>query len=130
MYTCNDNKLTKEDMLTQGYPVLIAKEIVDIFSNATITAKYYYANKWFLAKTNSYEDGRIEGENHVGSYNEGRWSVDEKENTLSLEWDGYGEDWTAYGYKVKDEYMFFNTDTGTWRITLSLIESGILPTNI
>lgn len=130
MYTSTDNQLTKKDMLAQGYAMLTAKEIEKIFADSTITAMYYYGNKWFKAKTNSYENGKIEGQNHVGSYNIGRWNTNAKDNTLSLEWDGYWEDWTAYGYKVNDTFMFFNTNTGTWRITLNLVENGIFPTKI
>lgn len=110
--------------------MLNAKEIKDMFCNATITARYFYSNTWYIAVTNSFQDGRIEGQNNVESYNEGRWSVEEKDNTLSLAWDGYWEDWTAIGYKVNDEFMFFDTDTGKWRITLTLLEKGILPIDI
>jgi len=127
MIISRDNNLTRESIIQQGYQMLTAKEIEDIFADATITARYFYSNSWYKAVTNSYSDGRIEGENHVGSYNEGRLSVNKNNNTLSLEWDGYWEDWTAVGYRVNDEFIFFDADSGKWRITLTLVEKGILP---
>ncbi|MBA1438767.1 MAG: hypothetical protein FAF05_07285 [Epsilonproteobacteria bacterium] len=127
MLKSTDNTLTRDIIAAQGHMMLSAKEIQDIFIQATITARYLYHNTWYIAKTNSYKDGRIEGQNNVGSYNKGRWSVDTTNNTLSLEWDGYWEDWTAIGYKVNDEFMFFDEDSGKWRITLILVEKGILP---
>ena len=126
MITSRYNALTRDSIIQQGYQMLTAKEIEDIFAEATITARYFYSNSWYKAVTNSYRDGRIEGENHVGSYNEGRWSVDKNTHTLSLEWDGYWEDWTAVGYRVKDEFIFFDEESGKWRITLTLVEKGIL----
>jgi len=127
MVSSSDNTLTKADMTAKECQMLNAGEIQALMSDTTITAKYYFNNRWFLAKTNSYPDGSIVGENHVGTHDEGRWSVDEANNTLKLEWDGYWEEWTAVGYKAGDEYMFFNVDTGTWRITFISVEKGKLP---
>ncbi len=130
MSTSTNNTLTIDDMTAQNYQSLSAQEIKDIFSETTTTARYFYNNTWYMAATNSFQDGRIEGQNNVGSYNEGRWSVDEEKHTLSLEWDGYWEDWTARGYKVDNEFMFFNTNNGKWRITLIFVEKGILSTDL
>ena len=130
MQTNDNNTLTREDMINQGYQMLDSQEIKDILSDTTITARYFYWNAWYIAKTNSFRNGEIKCQNHVGSYDEGRWIVNENDNTLSLEWDGHWEAWTALGYKVNDEFMFFNTDTDKWRITLTLVEQGELPTNL
>ena len=130
MLTSNDNTLHVDDMLKENYPMLEAQTLKEIFIDATITARYYYANNWYKVKTNSFKNGEIEGQNHVGSYNEGRWSVNDKENSLSVEWDGYWEDWTGIAYKVKDEVMFYDWDTGNWRMTLTLVEQGIYSTEI
>lgn len=130
MLTSDNNTLTREEIISQGHKMLKAQEIKDMFNDTTVTARYFYGKKWYVAKTNSFKNGIIQGQNHVGSYNEGKWSVNEKDNSLSLTWDGYWEDWTAVGYKVNDEFMFFNTDTGTWRITMTLVEQGKLPTEI
>ena len=123
----NQNELTLADM--QNHQRLTAQEISNLFNDATITARYYYANKWYIAKTNSFANGEIEGQNHVGAYNEGRWKVND-DDTFSVAWDGYWEDWTAFGYRVDNEWMFFDTTTRKWRLTLMKVEKGIFSTEI
>ena len=130
MLQSKDNTLTLDDMIKANHPMLNAQAIKQILTNATITARYYYADTWYIAKTNSFKSGEIEGENNAGTYDEGKWSVNEDDHTLSVEWNGYWETWTAAGYKVNDEYMFFDTDTGRWRITFIVVEKGIFPTDV
>lgn len=78
---------------------------------------------------NSFKDGNIEGQNNVGSYNEGGWQVN-KNDSVSIEWDGYWEDWTGFAYEVGNEIMFFDTTTEQWKTTYILIEDGELPTDV
>ena len=125
MLQSTDNTITRQDMIDKSNKMLSKNEIEKIYSETTITAKYFYNNTWFKAITNSYSDGTITGQNNVGSSDKGRWEVSE-DGVLSLEWDEYWESWSAFGYRVQDEVMFFDTDTGKWRITLSIIEDGEL----
>ncbi len=98
----DQNRLTIADMHQKGYKRLTAQAIKAIFADTTITARYYYANKWYRAKTNSFANGEIEGQNQVGAYNVGRWQAND-DDSLSIEWDGYWEDWRAFGYRVENE---------------------------
>jgi len=129
MYQSRDNTLTRQDMIDKSYKMLTKEEIQKTLSGTTITAKYFFNNSWYKAMTNSFADGTIEGQNNVASYNKGRWQVNE-DDSLSLEWDGSWEDWSAFAYKVGDEIMFFDITTGLWRTTFSLIEAGTLATEI
>ena len=125
----NQNTLTITDIINEGHKRLTAQEIKDIFNDATITVRYYYANRWYIAKSNSWSNQEIKGQNHVGTHDEGRWQVND-DDSLSIEWDGYWEDWRAFGYKVKNEWMFFDTQSGRWRITLMEVKKGISSTEI
>ena len=116
-------------MIDNAYKVLNSKDLTRIFSDTTITGNYFYNNTWYKFMINSFADGTVEGQNNVGSYNEGRWQVND-DDTMSIEWDGYWEDWTGFAYKVNDEIMFFDTTTGKWKTTYTLIEDGELPTDV
>lgn len=126
METNTDNALTREEIVNQNHPRLTSEELRTLFSDTTTTARYFYANKWYIAKCNSFSNGFISGQNHVGTYDEGTWKVNNENHSVSLEWEGYWENWTAHVYKVNDEYIFFNTDNGTWRMTITSVEQGEL----
>ena len=129
MASKSDNTLTKQDMMNNAYKILNSEDLNKILSDTTITGKYFYNNTWYKFMVNSFANGTVEGQNNVGSYNEGRWQVND-DNSMSIEWDGYWEDWTAFVYEVNDEIMFFDMTTDKWRTTYTLIENGELPTDI
>jgi len=129
MATKLDNTLTKQDMLNKSYQILNSDDLYKIFLDTTITGRYLYNNTWYIYKVNSFADGTIEGQNDVGSYNEGRWKIN-SDGSMSVEWDGYWEDWTGFAYEVNKEIMFFDATTGAWRTTYTLIEAGQQSTDI
>lgn len=116
-------------MLNKSYQILNSDDLYKIFLDTTITGRYLYNNTWYIYKVNSFADGTIEGQNDVGSYNEGRWKIN-SDGSMSVEWDGYWEDWTGFAYEVNKEIMFFDATTGAWRTTYTLIEAGQQSTDI
>ena len=129
MASKSDNTLTKQDMIDKSYKMMNAEDLNKIYTDTTITGTYLYNDTWYKYIVNSFSNGTIEGQNNVGSYNEGRWKVTDH-NTMSVEWDGYWEDWEGCAYRVNDEIMFFDLHTDKWRTTYTLVEDGELPTDV
>ena len=127
MISNTDNTLTRQDMIKQECKMLQDKELTAMYTGTTITGKYFYNNTWFKFIVNSFSDGSIKGHNNVGSFDEGRWKIND-DNSLYIEWDGYWENWTGFGYQVGNEIMFFDSTTNHWRSTYTLVEDGELPT--
>ena len=124
-----DSVLTKQDMIDKSYQMLSVEDLSKLHIDTTITGKYFYNNTWYKYMSNIFSDGTVEGQNDVGSYNEGRWKVN-SDATFSVEWEGYWEDWTGFAYKVANEIMFFDSTTNKWRTTYTLVEDGKLPIDV
>ena len=129
MQQSTDNTLTQQDMIDKSYKKLTADELIDILSDTTITGKYFYNNTWFKFMVNSFKDGRVKGENSVGTYDKGRWKV-HNDNSMSIVWEGSWKDGTNFAYKVNDEIMLFDTITEEWETTYTLVQNGKLPTDV
>jgi hypothetical protein len=129
MEKLTDNQMTQQDMIDKSYKMLTQKELFGILSDTTITGIYLYNNTWYKYMVNSFNDGNIEGKNNIGSFNEGRWQIN-SDASMSIEWDGYWEDWRGFAYKVDGRIMFFDATTKKWRTTYTLVENKILPTEM
>jgi len=123
------NQITQQDIIDKSYKMLSQKELIDILSDTTITSIYLYNNVWYEYMVNSFSNGNIEGQNNVGSYQEGRWQVN-SDASMSIEWDGYWEDWRGFAYDVDGKIVFFDAITKKWRTTYTLVENKIVPIDI
>ena len=72
----------------------------------------------------------MEGTNNVGSYNTGRWTVDETANTFSVEWDQSWATSTTRAYSIGEEIHFFDADTGLWRMSFTEVVQGKQPLEV
>jgi hypothetical protein len=118
-----DHSLTQETIISQGHQRLSKQELETLTINKTVWGDYYYNNEWFLYVSYINQDGTMQGENDLESYNEGRWKINQ-DGSYTVEWDGYWEDWTAFVYSVDGELMFFDTTTEKWRTTFTKLVEG------
>ena len=124
-----DHTLTRDTIISQRHKQLTIQELKELSSNKTVRGDYFYNNEWRLYICYSNEDGTVEGENDLKSFNEGRWSVND-DGGYSVEWDGYWEDWTGFAYHVDGEIMFFDSTTGKWRTTYTKVVEGEEPLEV
>jgi hypothetical protein len=71
-------------------------------------------------------NGEMEAQNDWGTYEEGKWKVDEH-GCLTVEWDGYWEDWTGVAFQVDNELKFYDIESGKWRTSFDSIVKGKHP---
>jgi len=126
MQTNRDNLTTREEVVKDGCKILTAQELKEIVSGNTVTGDYFYNNEWRLYIAYSTPNGEIEGVNDLGSFVEGRWSIEE-DGKYSVEWDGYWEDWSAYAFHVDGKIKFYDSTTDKWRTSYTKVEAGELP---
>ena len=115
-------KTTKDDLIAKGYTPLTKEELLKLISHTTVCGDYEYSGHRKY-KTFMNANGSMEAKNDWDSHEEGRWSVDEN-GYLSVEWDGYWEDWSGMGFKVDDEIKFYDSKTGKWRTSFHNIVQG------
>ena len=125
MSTNNDNTTTQNEVIAAGHKQLTVEELTKVISNNTVTGDYFYNKQWRLYRSYANPNGEIQGENDLGSFVEGTWVINE-DASLTLEWDGYWDDWTGVAYFFEDKIKFYDTTSKKWRTTYTKIEAGEL----
>lgn len=108
-------------IVAEGHQQLSGQELRSRIINKTAKGEYL---RGFRFITYLDEDGTMEGRNHVGAHNRGEWSIDDKEGTLSVQWDNGWDRTTTRAYDVQGAIKFFDKDTGEWRNTLHSFVDG------
>jgi hypothetical protein len=117
-----EKQTTKDDLIEKGYTPLTKQELLELISNTTVSGDYEYSGHRRF-KTFMNANGEMEGKNDWGSDEFGKWNIDGK-GYLSVEWEGYWENWSGMGFKVEDEIKFYDKKTGKWRTTFNNIMPG------
>ena len=84
---------TEKMIIDRGYLQLSAKELQQRISDKTVKGDYYNGRKYV---TYTDKDGNMEGKNDLGSHLFGKCTFNTKDNTFSVEWDGYWDTWTGH----------------------------------
>ncbi len=69
-------------------------------------------------------DLHTEGKNHLGVHNFGVCSFDDEANTMTVTWQQGWHHTTTRAYRVGNDILFFDVDTGRWRQTFSEFVPG------
>ena len=117
-----EKETTKEDLLAKGYTPLTKQELKELISNTTVWGDYEYRGHRRY-KTFMDSKGAMEGKNDWGSTEFGIWDIDDN-GCLTVEWEGYWEDWSGVAFKVEDEIKFYDIKSGKWRTTFHTIIKG------
>jgi len=115
------------DAISAGYQQIPIKVLLSRILGNTGYGDYLYGFR-FVSTVD--QDGRMEGTNNVGSYNTGRWTVDETANTFSVEWDQSWATSTTRAYSIGEEIHFFDADTGLWRMSFTEVVQGKQPLEV
>ena len=77
---------TEQMVIDTGYQQLSSKELKQRICGKTILGDYLQGRTYI-----SYVDqnGDTEGNNDLGTHLLGIWSINDEDNTFSVEWDGY-----------------------------------------
>jgi len=113
---------SKHDLVSQGYTPLTKEELLKLIANNTVRGDYEYSGHR-IYKTFMNANGDMQAKNDWGSEETGRWSV-ANDGSMSVEWEGYWEDWSALAFKVDDEIKFYDSISGKWRTTFHQIMQG------
>lgn len=119
-----DINTTEKMIIDREYHQLSVEELKQIIYDTTVKGDYYNGRKYI---TYTDKDGNMEGKNDLGSHLFGKCTFNTKDNTFSVEWDGYWETWTGRAYDVDGEIQFFDTTTLRWRTTFKMMMSGKQP---
>ena len=106
-----------------GHTQLSGPEIARLIVGKTVWGDYGAAFKFVSL---IMDDGTMEGTNNFGAQNRGRYSIDNINNTFSVEWDAGWDTTTTRAYKVGGQIKFYDCDTGQWRNTFTKISDGFL----
>jgi len=119
---------TKDDLVAKGYIALTPKVLLKLISNTTVSGDYEYSGHRRY-KTFMNANGEMEAQNDWGTYEEGKWKVDEN-GYFTVEWDGYWEDWTGVAFQVDNELKFYDLKSGKWRTSFDSIVKGKHPLEV
>jgi hypothetical protein len=114
------NNFTEKEIIEQGYIQLLGKELLSRISNKTVFGDYPMGYKF---AADIYENGTANGINHVGSVDNGNWTIDFEKNTLQLEWKNGWVNTITRAYIVNENIEFYDTDSGKWRTTFKIIKN-------
>ncbi len=114
-------KTTEVMVIENGRCRLSAAELKERIAGKTIRGDYYVGREYV-----SYidEDGTVDGTNDLGTYCVGKWSVDDGEDTLTVEWNCSWDNWTGRAYDVDGTIQFYDCTAGLWRTTFKLFADG------
>ncbi len=115
-----DDGTTEAMMVNSGYPQLSGEELKEKIGGKTIWGDYLYGRYYITAFD---LNGTMEGKNDIGSHHFGKWSVNMKDKTFTVKWDGW-DNWTGRAYDVDGEIKFYDSTTHQWRTTLKRFEDG------
>ncbi|MGV6829404.1 MAG: hypothetical protein ACWA45_08400 [Flavobacteriales bacterium] len=106
--------LTEEKAIQYGFKQLNAEDLLKKISNKIIFGDYPMG---FTFVTKIENDGNLKGLNNVGFKDEGTWFIDNKNNTLHLQWNRAWANTITRAYEVNNNIEFFDIETGNWRTT-------------
>lgn len=110
----------ENSIIESGYHQISGEALKQRIVGKTIIGDYLYGYK-YVGIFNA--DGSLEGENNVGSHHIGEWSIDTKNNTLTMNWNTGWDSWTGSAYDVGGTIQFFDISTGDWRTSFTKLES-------
>lgn len=105
---------SEKDAIENGFEKLTGKELKERIVNKTFFGDYPMGYKFV---TDIYENGKVEGINHVGTQDTGNWMIDIEKDTLSIQWSNSWIDTTTHAYEVDGNIEFYDVSTGEWRTT-------------
>ncbi len=122
MQSHEELKITQLDVINQGHIKIDKIQLKNLLLNKTVTGTYEY-NGHRIFKSYLNPNGNVNGQNDLGSYEEGKFIINE-DDTFSIEWDGYWENWTANVYKIDNKIKFYDIATNMWRTTFFDIQDA------
>ena len=122
--TRRDVNTTEKMIIEDGYHQLSSEELEQRIVGKTVRGDYYNG-RTYVSYADS--DGTIEGINDLGSHITGTWSINKEDNTFTVEWDGYWDNWTGRVYDVQGKIQFYDSTTFLWRTTFNSIDDAQPP---
>ena len=122
--TRRDVNTTEKMIIEDGYHQLSSEELEQRIVGKTVRGDYYNG-RIYVSYADS--DGTIEGVNDLGSHITGTWSINKEDNTFTVEWDGYWDNWTGRAYDVQGKIQFYDSTTFLWRTTFNSIDDAQPP---
>ena len=116
-----DEQLAEDAIIENGHPKLSGENLKQKIIGKVVRGDYLHGFK-FIAVLN--QDGTMEGENNFGAHYFGQWTIDLKENSFALVWDGAWDNTTTRAYDVDGEIRFYDCATGQWCTSFTKIEEG------
>jgi hypothetical protein len=113
-FSYTGSNYTEKDAIENNFEQLTGKKLRDIVINKTFSGDYPMGYKFV---TEIHENGKVEGMNHVGSYDFGNWMIDMEEHTLLIKWNNGWVDTFTRAFEVNGNIEFYDADTGKWRTT-------------
>jgi len=117
----SDMGTTEAMVVKKGYRQLSGEELERRMGGKTVRGDYLYEFKFI---TFFDRNGTMEGRNNVGAHHYGEWSIDTKNETIPVQWDGGWDNTTSRAYDVDGEIKLYDASTGQWRTTLRGFEDG------
>lgn len=116
-----DLETTEKMIIENGYNQLSGEDLKLRIVGKTHWGDYYNGRKYI-----GYidHDGTMEGKNDLGSHVIGKWSINTEDKTITVEWDGYWDNWTGRAYDIDGEIKFYDTTTLKWRTTFKKYKNG------
>ena len=112
---------TNAILAKNGHPQLSGKELRNRIAGKTASGDYGEAFKYVLFFD---ANGTMEGKNNAGAHNFGAWSINDPDDTISVQWDAGWDATTTRAYDVEGEIKLYDSDTGLWRTTLYNFKYG------
>lgn len=113
-FSYTGSRYKEKDVVQKGIRKITGKELWEAIVNKKVFGDYPMGFK-FIAEI--YENGKVEGLNHVGSHGFGEWVIDVKNHTLSLKWNNGWINTITHAYEINGNIEFYDVDTGKWRTT-------------
>jgi hypothetical protein len=117
----NNVEITEETMKERGILPLTAAEIEKTIIGKTIKGDWANERKYVCYMN---PRGAAEGENDLGTHAIGKWFINKKNNTFSVEWESYWDKWCGRVYNIEEKIVLFDEQTNKMRTSIHTIEDG------
>ena len=117
------NLSTEAEVIANGHRHMSADEIRHKIIGKTFTGDYFAGQMFKFIVRYDY-NGTMEGKNNAGAHNFGLWRVNQKDHSISGEWDAGWDTSTLRVYDLGDRFELYDTTTGMWRTNLTLTNTG------
>lgn len=111
-------ELTEEQILESGLVQIKGNKLQKLISNKRVYGCYPMGYK-FVSEI--YSNGKTIGINNVGTLDQGKWSINLENNTLSIDWKNSWINTTTKAYQINNNLVFFDLFEGNWRTSFTKI---------